>query len=339
VQCKRRLTPIAVVGFLALVVNVKLQLLQERAKYRGLLRGFFVERGFLEVVTPLLVINPGLEPEFQYFETEFRPLMGRGERATLYLATSPEYHLKKALGIGAEKIFELTRAFRNGELGVQHSPEFEMLEWYRQPGTYEEIAKDVEGLLIFLWKHFHESKIKIRHKKVSECFAEHEIDLEEAQKDLAKFRQRLSSLKVECNSSDSFSDLFHRAFMQLIESKFTKDEILFLWDFPAPLRALSKLGENKYFCKRFEVYWGSVELANAFDELIDSKELREVCLADQKKRMERYGKAPPLDEEFILAHEKLKPQIGGIALGADRVFQWLKQETNLSKTMLFGRES
>ena len=126
--------------------STKLDLLKTRAKFKILIREFFAAQDFLEVNTPLLVKNPGLEPNITYFESNFVPRMGKGERSRLYLPTSPEYHLKKILAWGAPRIFEMTKAFRNGELGQQHSPEFEMMEWYRQPGTYEDIATDVENL-------------------------------------------------------------------------------------------------------------------------------------------------------------------------------------------------
>ncbi len=316
---------------------LKKDLLERKARYRKALRAFFEEQGFLEAVTPLLVINPGLEPNIQYFETEFKPLMGRGRPQTFYLPTSPEYHLKKILSWGVPKLFEITRSFRNGEWGTEHRPEFEMLEWYRQPGTYEDIARDVEALLAHLWKTFNDQDLPaVKHKKVQELFSEFQLDLEHLQSvPLVAFRDQLKKHKIETHDSDSFEDLFHRAFMQLIEPRFSSSEILFLWDFPAPLRALSKLNSNPAFCKRFEVYWGQVELGNAFDELIDPDELRAVCTADQKRRLERYGKAPPLDEDFIQAHHKLMPQMGGIAMGVDRIFQWTQGAKSLDEVMLF----
>lgn len=315
----------------------KKELLEKRDLFRKTLRGFFEERDFLEAVTPLLVKNPGLEPAIQYFETEFRPLMGRGEPQTYYLPTSPEYHLKKILSWGVPKLFEITRSFRNGELGQQHRPEFEMLEWYRQPGTYEDIAKDVEELLEKLWKTFQKTAAPaFKHKKLAEVFAEFDLDLEMFQKEpLCLFRQALAKHSVESSEDDTFEELFHRAFIELIETRFNPEEILFLWDFPAPLRALSKLSDNKYYCKRFEVYWGSVELGNAFDELVDETELRAVCIADQNKRKLKYSKTPPLDEEFLEAHKRLLPQMGGIAMGIDRIFQWATGAKSLDEVMLF----
>jgi lysyl-tRNA synthetase class 2 len=316
-----------------------IELFSIRASYKRLLREFFNERNFLEACTPLLVKNPGLEPNIKYFETQFNPQMGQGHSDKLYLITSPEYHLKKILGLGAEKIFEITRSFRNGELGVEHSPEFEMLEWYRQKATYKDIAQDMEDLLRFLWPHFQNSSFcTVEHYRVQDLYKEWVgVDLIEAQQEpLADFAKKLEVLGVQTSATDTFEDLFHRSFLELIEAKMKKDTLYFLWDFPASMRALSKLTEDGLFCKRFELYWGSIELGNAFDELIDIAELKKVCLSDREKRkIKHQGQSPDLDKAFIEAHERIHSQTGGIAVGLDRILQFLLQKEKLSDVMLF----
>ncbi len=299
----------------------KIDLLQKRAQFRSLIREFFSTQGFCEVVTPLLVSNPGLEPNILYFETEFAPLMGRGKKQKLYLPTSPEYHLKKVLSWGAPKVFELTRAFRNGEWGKEHFPEFEMLEWYRQPGSYEEIAKDVEELLKKIWDAFQKNQANLRelgeikHYQVKDLFLKHaQINLDHPLE----------------------SDEFHQVFVEKIDPVLEKENLVVLWNFPASLRALSKLDEkDPRYCKRFEVYWRGIELGNAFDELIDVQELRKVCESDRQKRLEKYAKSPDLDEAFIEAHQHLAKNMGGIAMGMDRLFQWAVGADNLSEVLLF----
>jgi lysyl-tRNA synthetase class 2 len=301
----------------------KIDLLQKRAQFRTLIREFFSTQGFCEVVTPLLVSNPGLEPNILYFETEFAPLMGRGKKQKLYLPTSPEYHLKKVLSWGAPKVFELTRAFRNGEWGKEHFPEFEMLEWYRQPGSYEEIAKDVEELLKKIWDTFQKNQAnlselgEIKHYQVKDLFFKHaQINLDHPLE----------------------SDEFHQIFVEKIDPILEKENLVFLWNFPASLRALSKLDEkDPRYCKRFEVYWRGIELGNAFDELIDVQELRKVCESDRQKRLEKYAKSPDLDEAFIEAHHHLEKNMGGIAMGIDRLFQWAVGADNLSEVLLFEK--
>ncbi len=100
------------------------------------LRRFFASRGFLEVETPLMVPSPGLELHLDAFPVE-----------RSYLITSPEYQLKRLLAAGVDRVYSLCKCFRRGEAGRHHNPEFTMVEWYRSPGNWEEIARDVEDLV------------------------------------------------------------------------------------------------------------------------------------------------------------------------------------------------
>ena len=102
-------------------------------------RAFFVDRGFTEVHTPLLVTSPGMEPNLDPIE-----VVVNGEKRALI--TSPEYSMKKLIGAGMEKIFTITPTFRNNEMGQQNSSEFMMLEWYGV-GGYHELMNETEELL------------------------------------------------------------------------------------------------------------------------------------------------------------------------------------------------
>ena len=107
------------------------------ARSRGLaaIREFFGTRGFIEVETPLRVGSPGLEVHLQ--------AMPSGDR---WLITSPEYHMKRLLVGGLERIYQMCKCFRGGEVGSHHNSEFTMLEWYRAYAGWEDILKDTEEL-------------------------------------------------------------------------------------------------------------------------------------------------------------------------------------------------
>src|SRR5205085_5957119 len=60
--------------------------------------------------------------------------------------------MKRLVAAGASAIYQITRAFRGGERGPLHNPEFTMVEWYRVGDDYErgmrllgELASDVLG--------------------------------------------------------------------------------------------------------------------------------------------------------------------------------------------------
>lgn len=113
------------------------------------IRDFFSSRGFEEVETPLLVEHPGTEPFLEVFATELQQANGRRQPA--YLLTSPEYAMKKLLVAGLPRVYQVSKSFRNGEgESSRHNPEFTILEWYRTPGSYQDIMTDCEQLLPYL---------------------------------------------------------------------------------------------------------------------------------------------------------------------------------------------
>src|SRR5574341_2154577 len=117
-----------------------------RARLAAAVRAFLGSRGYQEVETPCLVPAPGMEPHLDAFEAPFVP-EGGGTPRRLWLHTSPEYAMKRLLADGFERIFQLARVFRNGEISAIHNPEFTMLEFYRVGTGYGGIMEDLEALV------------------------------------------------------------------------------------------------------------------------------------------------------------------------------------------------
>src|SRR3954452_15527633 len=111
-----------------------------RAALLRKLRLFFESRGFLEVETPLMcrdvVVDRHLDPlSVTLFSDPREPEIG----PRLWLQTSPEFAMKRMLSAGnrhLRAIYQITRAFRGGEVGPLHNPEFTMVEWYRVDDAY-----------------------------------------------------------------------------------------------------------------------------------------------------------------------------------------------------------
>lgn len=317
-----------------------METLQKRHRIFAAVRAFFDERDFLELHTPLLVPNPGLEPHLIPFETRYEPQMGGGEARTFYLPTSPEYHLKKALAGGIPRLYEITRSFRNGEKGREHEPEFFMLEWYRHPGSYEDIAQDFRELMAQLGERFSQDKAwkNSQNLSVRDAYAQFcQIDLEEAlMGGTSLTQQAIARGHQSIRPDDDFDTTFHKLMVELIEPKLGFEGPLFLWNYPASMCALARVHpSNPLYCERFEVYWRGVELANAFGELTDAQEQRRRCQEDQALRIKLYGKTPPLDEEFLNSLEALKHPAGGVAVGLDRLVQCLLGLPRLQQVIAF----
>ena len=323
-------------------ISPKVSVLQKRHRIMKALREFFESRDFLELNTPLLVVNPGLEPHLIPFETRFEPEMGGGQARTLYLPTSPEYHLKKALAMGIPRLFEITRSFRNGEISREHEPEFFMLEWYRHPGSYLDIAQDFREMMTDLGQRFAPAEPWNQAKDitVNEAFRRYcNLDLEGALSGAAASltEQACAAGFASVAADDDFETTFHKLLVEKIEPQLGFNGPLFFWDYPASMCALARVKpEAPLFCERFEVYWKGIELANAFGELTDPVEQRKRCLEDQAARRHKYGKTPPLDEEFLKALGELKHSAGGIAVGLDRLIQCLLELPNVQQAIAFS---
>jgi len=116
-----------------------------RARLIAALRRRLDAQGFVEVEPAILQASPGNQAHLHAFSTEMIGTDAVGR--TIYLHTSPEFAMKKLLAAGEEKIFALSRVFRNRERGVLHAPEFTMLEWYRTGAPYEVLMEDCADIL------------------------------------------------------------------------------------------------------------------------------------------------------------------------------------------------
>ncbi|HEX3881459.1 MAG TPA: EF-P lysine aminoacylase EpmA [Stellaceae bacterium] len=123
---------------------------RERLAARGRIldaaRVFFAGEGLVEVDTPALQVSPGMEPHLKPFGTLLNDPRDNSLKPR-YLHTSPEFAMKKLLAGGMTQIWQLAHAFRDGERGATHHPEFSMLEWYRAGADYTALMADCEALL------------------------------------------------------------------------------------------------------------------------------------------------------------------------------------------------
>jgi EF-P lysine aminoacylase GenX len=328
-------------------LNLKEKFLQ-RQKLTQKIRDFFIARGFNEVETPSLVALPGMEPHLEVFKTGFKSLDGQAE-SDMYLITSPEYAMKKLLAGGFEKIFEISKSFRNREeKSSLHNPEFTLLEWYRAYAGYKEIMKDTEELIDFLavensGKHeivYGDHKIDTTtpwlRKSVKELFNEYSGINEETMSDPEKLMEAVKEKGYKVDENTPYEDLFYHVFMNEIEPKLGLARPVIVFDYPAPMAALAKRKkEDTRYAERFETYIAGIELCNAFTELNDPTEQEDRLKEEQEKRKklgkEQYG----VDQSFISALKFGMPPSGGNALGVDRLMMLLTNTSDIRNIILF----
>lgn len=300
--------------------------------YLTALRTFFVDQGFVELKTPSLVVCPGTEPSLDVFSTELK--VG-SKKQKLFLPTSPELHLKKALALGAEKIFELAPCFRNGEVTERHQPEFLMLEWYRAYANLTLIKEDMISLVQTLAKALGVSVPKaVRSYSVAELFKMHcGFDLKpDTSKD--ELKALAEKCGVDVRSAESIDDYFFLIFMDKIETQLPADELIFVEKYPPYQAALARLTSDGWG-DRFEAYWKGLELCNAFHELNDPEVQRLRSAEDLQKKNEMKKEEISLDPEFFQCLEAGMPPSGGIALGVERLFMALTNISDISSLRLF----
>lgn len=330
------------------------EIAKSRAAILQKIRDFFAQEKFTEVETPILTPFPGMEPHLTPFETKFKfPLNFKtipGDNSTwkvpLYLNTSPELQMKKLLAAKLGNIFQITKVFRNQEIGGPlHNPEFTMLEWYREKANYKDLMKDCEKLILSLLRR--EKKISHQNhnidfstpwprKSVNELFVHYcKIDLLK-NRTVLKLKKSAEKQKYDTKGCNDWDDLFFKIFLNEIEPKLPKNRPLFIYDYPASQAALAKINSKQpFFAERFELYIGGIEIANAFSELIDPQEQLKRLKEEQKLRKKLKKTVFPIDQEFLKSLEKIKNPCAGIALGIDRLIMLLLDKKSIDDVLLF----
>lgn len=341
------------------------EIFEKRARAMSAIRQFFAGDGFLEVETPILVNLPGMEPYLDVFKTRFvsegRVIDEHGRDARdMYLITSPEYAMKKLLVGGMEKIFQLTRSFRNKETGgALHNPEFTILEWYRSGADYTDIMRDTERLMRYVCRELHDGRESFTYQGVKvdlsgdferltvatafEKYAGVSREIfEDSGKLIVEARARGYGGGPQGGEPLSYDDAFFLIFLNEIEGKLGGVGVdgsvrpTILCEYPVSMAALSReCASDPRYAERFEIYVCGLELCNAFSELTDAGEQEKRLGAEAKERA-RLGKdLYDVDESFIEALKIGMPPSGGIALGVDRLIMLLLDQVSIEDVMLF----
>jgi lysyl-tRNA synthetase class 2 len=283
--------------------------LRERARALAVVRNYFEEHGFLEVETPSLVPCPGLDLHLEAFRT-----LGEPER---YLITSPEYQMKRLLVGGIPRIYQLARSFRRGELGVHHTPEFTMLEWYRAFASMDDLVRDTEALVERVFVAMGGGTRRApRGRELDVATPWPRWTVARAFEELAGVPE---ATMLDWAHRDE--ERFFRTLVETIEPTLAAlGTPSVLLRYPAPMASLARLcPDDSRYAERFEVYAAGLELCNGFGELTCPVEQRARFEHDRAQRRARGLDVYPLDERFLEALGAGMPPSAGNALGFDRL--------------------
>ncbi len=308
--------------------------LKRRAELLGVVRRFFGERQFLEVETPLLssdtVIDRHLDPLFsRLFDDPRQPDRGQ----LMWLQTSPEFGMKRLLAAGAEAIYQVTRAFRGGEQGPLHNPEFTIVEWYR-------VGDSMQAGIDLLDELVQRTLARGPAQRVSYADAfqrsvgidPHLCSLEQLEQ---AARQRGFDPPKSWDGADR-DEWLDWLLVSHVEPTLGFDHPLILYDYPASQAALAQVRPTPVpVAERFELYVDGIELANGYHELLDPQVLASRTRAANEARAADGKYRLPTESRLLAAMQHGLPPCTGVALGFDRLVMVALGVTDLSQVMAF----
>jgi lysyl-tRNA synthetase class 2 len=317
------------------------ELVKKRSVIVKLIRQWFDNQGFSEMLTPRMVGLPGQEPYLEPFWTEV--IDADTQKYPAALITSPEYAMKRLLAEGLDKIYDLGPCFRNNEpWDGTHDPEFLMIEWYRREAGVKELMDDTENMIRDVIKQFPDSKFQIpesgfRRLTVEQAWREYAgVELTPLLGDRDAMAKVATEKFVQTvNPDDNWDDIYFKIFLSQIEEKLGLEQPTFLYRYPASQAALARRSpDDPRWAERVELYVGPFELANGFAELCDSDEQRERFLEEKALRSKQGRRAWSLDERFLEGLPKMD-NAAGIAFGVERLVMLLTGVTSINEVLPF----
>ncbi|NHC02464.1 EF-P lysine aminoacylase GenX [Acinetobacter sp. 187] len=306
--------------------------MQARAKMYAQLRQFFAERGVMEVETPILS-QAGVTDVHLASVQAMRHIGGR--KQTHYLQTSPEFPMKRLLASGSGSIYQICKVFRDDEHGRKHNSEFTMLEWYRPSLSLKDLMFEVSDLLnVTLAQRFGEVRPTVLSYK--HAFMDR-LDLNPLQATLKELKDAARCVGLNLDLGDDRLGYIDLLFSHMVEPSLGFDTAVFLTDFPPEMASLAKTKldeDGELVAARFELYIEGLELANAYDELIDAEVLRSRFEADNAEREKLGLHVMPVDEYLLAALPNMN-ECSGIALGIDRLLMIATEKMRLEHVITF----
>ncbi len=306
--------------------STRVKLISARQALYREIRSYFDQQAVLEVEVPLLARAGTTDPQIASFKVE--GTSGRG-----YLQSSPEYFLKRLLCDIRHSCFSIGKAFRDEEQGAKHNPEFSMLEWYRIDFDLEALIEEcIELICIGLGR-----RELVRIETYKSIF-QHHLGIDPHQVQLADLQPLVGRHTSYGQACESVPEALQLLLSQLIEPEFSG--LTVIRDFPADQAALAQIAPDasgQLVARRFEIYLGSTELANGYQELTDAEEQRRRFQEDINARRLAGREIPEMDQALLLAmSEPGLPDCCGVSIGLDRLLMTRMGLARIEDVLLFS---
>ena len=327
--------------YLDLLGNAEVRdIFRKRAAIVASIRRFLDARGFMEVETPVLQPEAGGAAATPFI-THHRAL-----DQDFFLRISLELHLKRLIIGGFDRVYEMSRIFRNEGVSTKHNPEFTMIETYQAYADYNDVARMVEELVagvaqdvlgttsVQFGEHTIELSAPWRRLTMREALIEHAgIDFEEY-RTRDKLLEELRRRKIEVDAGWSWGKLLDEAVSHYVEPKLIQPT--FLLDYPKEISPLAKsMPGAPGLVERFEPFIAGFEIGNAYTELNDPIDQRERFETQARLAAAGLEEVETLDEDFLTALEHGMPPTGGFGMGIDRLVMILTGQKSIREVILF----
>ena len=312
----------------------------KRARIVTAIRRFLDERDYIEVETPVLQPLYG-GANARPFTTHHNAL-----DIPLFLRIADELYLKRLIVGGLERVYEISKDFRNEGIDRTHNPEFTMLEFYQAFADYEDMMQMVESMIVDAVKSLAGGSMKLPYEQ-------HEIDFtppfrrisfmgaiqeyggfDPAAASDSELLEHAKKLHVENANAMNRPQLLDELFKELVEPNLVQP--VFVIDHPRELSPLAKPNRrDATLVERFELMCAGREIANAFSELNDPFDQRDRFEAQMGLRAGGDEEAQQLDEDYLRALEYGMPPTGGVGIGIDRLVMLLTNQSSIRDVILF----
>lgn len=295
---------------------------KRRSVFWNAVRDFMDSKGFSEVNIPVLEHTTG-GADARPFVTYYDVL-----DETFYLRISHELPLKRLLGGGFEKVYDLGARFRNEGFSDEHLPEHVAMEWYWAYADYRDGMKLTEEMFKYvLEKTYGTLQFNVKDEEI-------DLDVEWGEIDFATVIKENFGVDVFDDSVEQLIKVYvengGEADLGMNRSRVSdglwklirKDIVgpVFLTGVPKFLSPLAKANvDDPRKADRFHPVILGSEMANAFSELNDPQEQLERFLEQQNMRDSGDEEAHMLDVDFVEMLEYGMPPAVGFGL-SERVF-------------------
>jgi lysyl-tRNA synthetase class 2 len=260
----------------------------------------------------------------------------------LYLRIADELYLKRLIVGGLEKVYELSKDFRNEGYSYKHSPEFTQVEWYEAYADYRDTMQRTEELV--------ERTALATIDTTQVRFRGHDIDLArpwqrvrfpealEAHgawtRDAEELRARLREAGVDTGADRTWAQLVDHAYAHFVEPELVQPT--FVYDWPIELSPFARTtDDDDSLVERFEAVVAGMEFANAFSELNDSEEQAQRFEMQAAEREAGDVEAEPGDPDYVEAMSYGMAPNSGIGIGIDRLAMVLTGRDTIRDVILF----